>query len=152
MPGGYWISIAFFSILFMAAITSSVSLVEAVTAWLMEEFRMTRRRGLALTTATVFVLGSLCAVSQMEGSRLRVFGMDIFDLFDKTSSTVLMPVGAMLIVLFAGWVMDGRMLRGQLTSGGRFGRRLYGPLRFMIKYVCAVVIALLFLNQIGLIG
>jgi NSS family neurotransmitter:Na+ symporter len=63
-----------------------------------------------------------------------------------------MPVGALLIVLFAGWVMDGAMLREQLTSGGRFGRRIFPFLRFMIKYVCAVVIALLFLNQIGLIG
>jgi hypothetical protein len=48
--------------------------------------------------------------------------------------------------------MDGALLRDQLTSGGRFGRRIFGPLRFMIKYVCAVVIALLFLNQIGLVG
>jgi NSS family neurotransmitter:Na+ symporter len=152
MPGGYWISIAFFSILFMAAITSSVSLVEAIVAWLMEEFGMSRRRGLVWATGSVFVLGALCAISQVEGSCLRVGGMNIFDLFDKTSSTVLMPLGAMLIVIFAGWVMDGRMLREQLTSDGRFGRRLFGPLRFMIKYVCAVVIALLFLNQIGLIG
>jgi NSS family neurotransmitter:Na+ symporter len=152
MPGGYWISIAFFSILFMAAITSSVSLVEAIVAWLMEEFGMSRRRGLVVATGSVFVLGSLCALSQVEGSGLRVLGMDIFDLFDKTSSTVLMPVGALLIVLFAGWVFDGAALRGQLTSGGRFVGRLFPALRFMIKYVCAVVIALLFLNQIGLVG
>ena len=151
MPGGYWISIAFFAILFMAAITSSVSLVEAIVAWLMEEFRMSRRRALALATGTIFVLGSLCAVSQIEGSGLRVLGMDIFDLFDRASSTVLMPIGALLIVLFAGWVMDGKMLRNQLTSDGAFARGLFPPLRFMIKYLCAVVIALLFLNQIGLL-
>ncbi len=151
MPGGYWISIAFFAILFMAAITSSVSLVEAIVAWLMEEFRMSRRRALALATGTIFVLGSLCAVSQIEGSGLRVLGMDIFDLFDRASSTVLMPIGAMLIVLFAGWVMDAKSLRGQLTSDGAFARGLFPPLRFMIKYLCAVVIALLFLNQIGLL-
>ncbi len=124
MPGGYWVSIAFFSILFMAAITSSVSLMEAIVAWLMEEFRMSRRRALAMATGTVFALGTLCAVSQVEGSRLRVLGMDIFDLFDKTSSTVLMPLGALLIVVFAGWVMDGAMLRGQLTSMGHSSKRL----------------------------
>ncbi len=151
IPGGYWVSIAFFSILFMAAITSSVSLVEAIVAWLMEEFRMTRRRALALATGTIFLLGTLCAVSQVEGSSIRVGGMDIFDLFDRASSTVLMPIGAVLIVLFAGWVVDGKTLRGQLTSGGKFARRLFPPLRFMIKYVCAVVIALLFLDQIGLL-
>jgi NSS family neurotransmitter:Na+ symporter len=151
MPGGYWISIAFFAILFMAAITSSVSLVEAIVAWLSEEFRMSRRRALALATGTVFALGALCAVSQMEGSRLRVWGMDIFDLFDRASSTVLMPLGAFLIVIFAGWVVDKAMLRAELTSDGHFARRLFVPLRFMIKWVCPVVIALLFLNQIGLI-
>ncbi len=152
MPGGYWVSIAFFAILFMAAITSSVSLVEAIVAWLSEEFRMTRRRALAIATGTIFLLGSLCALSQIEGSGLRVLGMDIFDLFDHTSSTVLMPLGALSIVLFAGWVMDRGMLKAQLTSDGQNAQRLFGPLRFMIKYVCAVVIALLFLNQIGLIG
>jgi NSS family neurotransmitter:Na+ symporter len=151
MPGGYWISIAFFAILFMAAITSSVSLVEAIVVWLVEEFRMTRRRALALATGTIFLLGSLCAVSQVEGSSLRVWGMDIFDLFDKTSSTVLMPLGALLIVLFTGWVFDRAMLRTQLTSDGRYARRLWPFLRFMIRYVCPVVIVLLFLNQIGLI-
>lgn len=151
MPGGYWISIAFFAILFMAAITSSVSLVEAIVVWLKEEFRMTRRRALAMTTGTVFLLGSLCALSQVDGSRLIVGGMNIFDLFDKTSSSVLMPLGALLIVLFAGWVMDKAMLRTQLTSGESYARRLFGPLRLMIKWVCPVVIALLFLNQIGLI-
>ncbi len=151
MPGGYYISIAFFSILFMAAITSSVSLVEAVTVWLMEEFRLTRKKAIGLTTGTVFLLGTLCALSQVEGSRLRVGGLDIFDLFDRTSSTVLMPIGALLIVLFAGWVMDRTMLRAQLTGGGKYARGLWPLLRFMIRYVCPVVIALLFLNQIGLI-
>lgn len=151
IPGGYYVSIAFFSILFMAAITSSVSLVEAIVAWLMEEFRMSRPRALALATGTIFLLGTLCAVSQVEGSSLRVLGMDIFDLFDRASSTVLMPVGAVLIVLFAGWVVDGSTLRGQLTSGGKVARKLFPPLRFMIRYVCAVVIALLFLDQIGLL-
>jgi NSS family neurotransmitter:Na+ symporter len=151
MPGGYFVSIVFFAVLFCAAITSSVSLVEAIVVWLSEEFRMKRRRALALTTATVFVLGSLCALSQVEGSSLRVAGLNLFDLFDKTSSTVFMPLGALLIVLFAGWVMDKAMLRAELTSEGRFARRLFPPLRFMIKWVCPVVIALLFLNQIGLI-
>jgi NSS family neurotransmitter:Na+ symporter len=151
MPGGYVISIAFFSILFMAAITSSVSLVEAIVAWLTEEFRMTRKKAISLATGTIFLLGTLCALSQVEGSRLRVGGLDIFDLFDKTSSTVLMPLGALLIVLFTGWVFDRAMLRTQLTSDGRYGRRLWPFLRFMIRYVCPVVIALLFLNQIGLI-
>ncbi len=151
IPGGYYVSIIFFSILFMAAITSSVSLVEAIVVWLMEEFRMTRRRALLLATCTIFALGSLCALSQVEGSSLTVWGLNIFDLFDKTSSTVLMPLGALLIVLFAGWVMDGDMLKRQLTGGGLFARRLLPFLHFMIKYVCAVVIAILFLNQIGLI-
>ena len=151
MPGGYWISIVFFSILFMAAITSSVSLIEAIVVWLSEEFHMTRRRAIVLCTATVAVLGSLCALSQIEGSPLTVGGLNIFDLFDKTSSMVLMPFGALLIVLFTGWVMPESALRDQLTSGGRFNRRLYLPLRFMIRWVGCVVIALLFLNQIGLL-
>jgi NSS family neurotransmitter:Na+ symporter len=54
-------------------------------------------------------------------------------------------------VIFAGWVVDKATLRAELTSDGHFARRLFVPLRFMIKWVCPVVIALLFLNQIGLL-
>ncbi len=151
MPGGYWIAIVFFSILFMAAITSSVSLVEAITVWLVEELHMRRRRALTLATGTIFLLGSLCAVSQISGSGLRVGGLDIFDLFDRASSTVMMPLGALLIVVFAGWTMDRAVLRRQLAGSGRFAQVVWPALRFMIKWVCPVVIALLFLNQIGLI-
>lgn len=151
MPGGYYISIVFFAILFMAAITSSVSLIEAIVVWLKEEFHMSRRRALALATGTVLLLGTLCALSQVEGSPLTVGGLNIFDLFDRVSSTVLMPLGALLIVLFAGWVMDSTMLKGQLTSDGKYARRILPPLHFMIKWVCPVVIVLLFLNQTGLI-
>ena len=95
--------------------------------------------------------GSLCALSMMPGSKLSVAGMNLFDLCDQLSSNVLMPLGGLLIVLFTGWVFSPVKFRNEFTSNLQYGVKIFPLIRFLIKFVIPVVIAILFLNRIGLL-
>ena len=151
MTGGYIISIVFFTLLFLAAITSSISLLEVVVAYLSEEMRISRTKAIACTACTVAVTGTLSALSMMPGSSLTVGGQNLFDLCDNLSSNVLMPLGGLLIVLFTGWVFKPARFRKELTGDFRYGERLFPFVRFMVRFVIPVVIAILFLNRIHFI-
>ena len=151
MSGGYVISVVFFVLLFLAAITSSVSLLEVIIAYLSEEMRITRSKAIVCTACTVAATGSLSALSMMPGSKLSVAGMNLFDLCDQLSSNMLMPLGGLLIVLFTGWVFSPVKFRNEFTSNLQYGVKIFPLIRFLIKFVIPVVIAILFLNRIGLL-
>ncbi|MEG0499576.1 MAG: sodium-dependent transporter [Rikenellaceae bacterium] len=151
MPGGYVISIVFFFLLFMAAITSSVSMVEVITAYLKEEFKIKRHWGIFITACIALCTGTLSALSQVEGSRLKIFGMNFFDFFDNLSATYLLPIGGFLTVIFVGWFLNKDIFKKEVTSDGRYEVRAMPVLRFLIKFVSPVVILLLLFNLMGLI-
>lgn len=151
MPGGYFISIVFFFLLFMAAITSSVSMVEVITAYMKEEFKIKRRWGIFITACIALCTGTLSALSQVEGSRLKIFGMNFFDFFDNLSATYLLPIGGFLTVIFVGWFLNKDVFKKEVTSNGRYEAKALPIIRFLIKFVAPVVIILLFLNLMGLI-
>ena len=151
MTGGYIISVVFFFLLFVAAITSSISLLEVIVLYMTEELRLSRKRAIFYTASAITVTGSLCALSMMPGSKLSVAGMNLFDLCDQLSSNVLMPLGGLLIVLFTGWVFSPVKFRNEFTSNLQYGVKIFPLIRFLIKFVIPVVIAILFLNRIGLL-
>lgn len=151
MPGGYFISIVFFFLLFMAAITSSVSMVEVITAYMKEEFKIKRRWGIFITACIALCTGTLSALSQVEGSHLKIFGMNFFDFFDNLSATYLLPIGGFLTVIFVGWFLNKDIFKKEVTSNGRYEAKALPVIRFLIKFVAPVVIILLFLNLMGVI-
>ncbi len=150
MTGGYFISIIFFTLLFLAAITSSISLFEVSTAYFSEEMRLGRRKAVLLVGGTTIITSTLCALSQMPGSKLTILGHNLFDTFDSLSSNIMMPLGGLLIVLFTGWVLSPSKFKNELTNQQTCGLRLFPIVRFLIRFVIPVVILLLFLNLIGL--
>lgn len=151
MAGGYLLSVVFFFLLFLAAITSSVSLMEVIVSYFSEEFPVGRKRATIYTGAMVAVTGSLCALSMIPGSRLTVGGMNLFDLCDMLSSNIMMPLGGLLIVLFTGWVLSPAKLRRELTGGMRYGTGIYPFVRLLIRYLIPVVILILFLDKTGVL-
>ncbi len=151
MTGGQVLSLLFFVLLLAAAITSSMSLLEVVVAYVSEEFRLRRRTATVIASLGVLAMATLCLVSQMPGSPLEVAGMNVFDLLDHVTSTYMIPIGGLLIVIFAGWVMNRTLFRQEMTNDGTYGTGLYGLVRAMVKFIIPVVITILFLNQLGLI-
>ena len=139
MAGGYFFAIAFFVLLLIAALTSSVSLLEVVVAYITEELHLKRKKATILGAVLVTVLGVFCVVYPV-----------LFSSFDKTTSNILLPLSGILISVFVGWFLSKNQVREELEShGGKF--RLMKVLMIILKVFAPIAIAFVFLNKIGLI-
>lgn len=139
----------FYFLLFVAALTSAISLHEVATAYVTEEFDMTRKKGAALVTATVLILGTMCSLSFGPLSGLTLFDRSIFSLFDDFSGRILLPLGGMLISIFAGWVLDRKLYRDELSNQGDLKTPYFKMLVFSLRYIAPLAIGLVFLDQLG---
>ena len=106
LPLGSIVAILFFFILFIAAITSSISLLEVAVAYIKEEFKISRAVATGVSLAIVTALGALCSLSQGVLADVKISGWNFFDFFDKISANIFMPLGGFLIVIFVGWRMS----------------------------------------------
>ncbi len=111
MPGGVVFGPLFFLLLAIAALTSSVSLLEVVTAYFVDELGM-RRRGVTIVSgALAFVLCIPSSLSLGAWSGYTLFGMGFLDLMDFLATNLMLPIGGLAIAVFAGWVVPDRMVR-----------------------------------------
>jgi NSS family neurotransmitter:Na+ symporter len=153
MPFGQVISFVFFVILLVAAITSSISLLEVVVAYFVEELKMSRRVATLITFSVIGLFGVLCSLSLGELKEITLFGKNMFDLFDYTTSNIMLPAGGLLIVLFVGWKMKQEDVQDELFNSGKipFKKRLFKGIIIGIKFLAPIAIAFILLNGIGLI-
>lgn len=152
MSGGAVWSTLFFLLLFLASLTSTISMAEITIAYFEEEFGMSRKTATALSIGIAMTLGMLCALSFGALDGIKIFGMTLFDLFDYTSSNILLPVGGMIISVFVGWVLDRSVVKGELTAGG--GRITAMGVRcvvFCLRWLAPVCIGLVFLYGLGVV-
>ena len=152
MPAGGFVAIVFFISLLVAALTSSISMLEVAVAYLVEEKNFSRKGACITLFALCWVVGALCSLSFGPLSDLKITGRTIFDLFDHLSSNILMTLGSLLTVLFVGWRLKKTDIYDEFTNGGTLSRnvRIFGVLWFLIRYVCPLAIIIVFLS--GLFG
>lgn len=149
---GQILAILFFFVLFIAAITSSISLLEVVVAYLAEEFHISRRKSIAMTIGVVVILGTLCSLSQGVLSHIHIGGYNLFDACDKFTANILMTSGALLIVLYVGWSMKRVDFLDEITSGGmhKIPAFYLKLVMWSIKYLAPVVISVIMIRGIWL--
>lgn len=151
MPGGQFWSIAFFLLLAVAALTSSISMLECPIAILQEQLKMSRRKAVLIITLLAWVLGAGCCLSMNPDwyPWLSIGDLSLFDLFDKGTANFLMPLGGLLMSLFVGWRMNQKVLRDTLTNFGT-GSGWFVPLfLFVVRYFAPFCILLIFLSGLG---
>ena len=155
MPMGNIIGGAFFVLVFLAALTSSISLTEAIVSMFMDKFKLTRIKAVIIIYGITLVLGIPSALGYGIWSHITVLGMDFLSFFDYISNSVMMPILAMGTCLLAGWFMDLKDIEAEITKNGEVFKRR-SIFRMMIKYVAPVflVIILVFytLAQFGFIS
>lgn len=152
LPGGIVWSSLFFLLLFLASITSTVSMSEISITFFCEEKHMSRRKATILSSAISLTGGLLCALSFGPLKNFLIGGMTLFNLFDYLSSNIFLPVGGMICSLFAGWMIKKRMLKDEFTNGGVHRFRLLNILIIFLRWICPAAIFLILLNMIGVIG
>ena len=152
MPAGGFIAILFFVALLVAALTSSISMLEVAVAYLVEEKKFSRLAACMTLFAICWVVGALCSLSFGPLSDLKIAGRTIFDFFDNLSSNILMTLGSLLTVLFVGWRMKKTDVYDEFTNGGSHSTnaKIFGVLWFLIRFVCPLAIISIFIS--GLLG
>ncbi len=147
---GHLMALLFYLLLSVAALTSLISLHEVCTAFIHEEFHLSRARAATVVTVLCSIIGVFCSLS-FYNADLSLFGMSLFDLFDFTTGQIFLPLGGFLTCLFVGWYVPRHIVVAELTNDGTLRGRFIGLFLFCVRYVCPVGILLVFLNQMGLV-
>lgn len=147
MTGGTIFGALFFLLLFIAALTSVVSIFEVIIAYVTEELKVNRRKAMGLTTLAVIVISTFCALSQTPDSALVFNGHTLFDWMDLLSANVLLPIGGLLIMIFLGFIMKKSDLEDELQQGSKSIKNTMVYLT-VTKFVAPVAIAIVFLTGI----
>ncbi len=149
---GYAISVLFYILLSMAALTSLMSLHEVSTAFLQEEMGTTRKRAALGVTIGCIIIGTVCSLSLGAWSHIRVWGMTIFDTFDFVTGQLFLPIVGFLTCIFIGWFVPHKIVHDEFTNMGTLRNgTLFHFYIFLVKYVCPVFILFIFLHQFGLL-
>lgn len=151
MPFGAFFETLFFLLIGIAAITSTISLMEVVVAFVTEQFKMERKKATVLIAGALFLLSipSNLACGPMSGTTI-FFGYNFFDFLDKLTANIFLPLGGILICIFTAkaWGIENAIK--EITSDGLYEFRWTGLFTFAIKFLAPVSIFLIFLNKLGL--
>lgn len=146
----YIVSILFYLLLVVAALTSTISMHEVVTAYLSEEFNLSRHKAALMVTAACSTIGIFCSLSFGPLNGIQLFGMSIFDLFDYISSNIFLPVGGMFIAIFTGWYLDKQIVKNEISNNGTLRIHYLKLVIFVLRYIAPIAIAIILLNQLGI--
>ena len=144
-------STIFFLLLALAALTSTISIHEVVTAYISEQWNVRRNRAAWLSTGAMLVLGIVCSLSFSVLSDWTIGGRSIFDFFDYLTANFMLPIGGIFTCLFVGWKIDKTLLKNEITNYGtaRFiGIKTYV---FLLRWIAPTCILLVLLNQLGIV-
>ncbi|MGM0567535.1 MAG: sodium-dependent transporter [Bacteroidota bacterium] len=151
MPAGHFFAILFFVLLLIAALTSSISVLEVVVAYATEQLGWHRRKATLIAALTIAVVGVLCTMSQGPWDYLSAYDKNVFDWLDWISANLLLPLGGFLIVIFAGWFLSKKQVKDEITNQGTTSAVLFGAYLFIIRFIAPIAIGLVFLFGLGLL-
>ena len=146
MAGGYFFCIIFFVLLAVAALTSTISLLEVIVAYLVEEVRVTRRWATVIASLACMAVGVFASLSLKDNSVFHIGGKSFFDCLDFLSANILLPVGALLIVIFVGWIMGKSEFFKEITNEGHLKLSVKSLIYFIIKFLAPLAIAVIFIT------
>lgn len=145
------LAVSFYVLLALAALTSTISLHEVVTAYLHEEYKMTRRKAAWIVTILCSILGIISSLSLGDWKEYTIFGLTFFDFFDFVTAKFMMPIGGMLIAIFVGWKLDKHIVWEEISNQGMLKPIIYKFLIILLKYFSPIAIVLIFINELGLL-
>lgn len=144
IPLGMLWSTIFFLLLTFAALTSTISLLEVIVAYLVEETGLSRFFAALLSGLGIFIVAVPAALSQGVLADILIWGLDIFDFLDFTASNIMLPLAGLFLVIFVGWVWKSKNAVKVIREGAFFS--LAPAWSLLIRFVVPVAIAYIFFN------
>lgn len=137
---------AFFLLVFFAASTSAVSLLETVVSIYCDAFKMSRSRGLLLATIISLLLACPASLGFGPWESVTFLGMQILDFMDFISNSVLMPIAAFLTCVFVGWIIKTQIVEDEVSQSSPFvSRKAY---RVMVKYIAPILMVVILVSSV----
>ncbi len=147
IPGGLLFGTIFFVLLFFAALTSSIGMMEPPVSWLRDSFGLSRRKAALIAGGTAFVLSLLAALSFNVLADIRILGnfavfadKTVFEFFVYLVTQVLMPAGGILVAIFAGWIVKRQFSADELYGGRE--PMMYKAWLFIVRFVAPILLAM----------
>ncbi|MFA5138773.1 MAG: sodium-dependent transporter [Elusimicrobiota bacterium] len=148
MPGGMLFAVIFFSLLLFAALTSSISMLEVVTAYLMDTWGWSRAKATWIPGLVIFLCGVPSALSGGVLSGWHVLGQrNFFDSMDYLVSNWMLTLGGLFMCIFVGFRMSPETVRREFGENTPF-TRLFVPWLYVIRYLCPVMVAAILIYNI----
>lgn len=153
IPFGNILIIFFFILSAIAATTATISMIEVPVAYFSEEKGMKRTNAVLLTISVMFLIGILAALSADKGSLLgnvKILGYRFFDLFDKLSSNIMMPIGGFLTAIFVGYFIKKEDIRSEITNNGTLENTgLFNVFYIVVRYVTPILLVIVFISGLA---
>ena len=147
MTGGWLFGVLFFVMLVIAALTSSIALIEPAVAWLIESQKLTRDQACVRAGLVAWALGFVTVFSFNRWADIRFFGHTLFELIDGLTANIMLPAGGLAIAIFAGWIMKQAHTEQELDLPGE----QYKVWKVLISYVAPAGVFLIFLHVVGVL-
>ncbi len=151
IPFGNLFALVFFILLAIAALTSTISVLEVIVAFLVEEIKMARKKATIIAASSVSVLGLLTVASMGKLSGLTLFGKNIFGILEYLTANIMLPIGGLFIVLFIGWFHKKSLTKLEMTNNGTIRSRYFPVYIFLVRWIAPVAITAVFLYSLGII-
>jgi NSS family neurotransmitter:Na+ symporter len=150
MPLGILFVVIFFILTAIAATGAMLSLLEVPVAFMNERLGLSRRAATLVTLLGLAIVGSGAALSSSTLANVKLFGKTFFDLFDYTSSNLLLPLGGLCICLFTAWVFGSKAIEASLSNSGRLSNQtVIRAIIFLVRFVAPILVVLVLLNGFG---
>lgn len=148
---GYVIGILFYALLVFAALTSTISMHEIGTAFFHEELKLHRQQATWILTIVCMVIAVFCSLSVGAYSELQLFGMSLMDFCDFLTAQLMLPTGAFLTSIMAGWFVRQQVMHDEFTNGGVLKESFFKAWLFSVRFIVPLCILLIFLHQFGIV-
>ena len=130
-------SAMFFLLIALAALTSTITFHEVLTEYFLDRFSLSRRVSATIATGISVIAAVLCLQWQA-----------VFDFFDMFTADVLMPLGGLLTCIFAGWYLDKKIFRKEISNDGTLRAPLFGVLAFLLRWITPLLIGVVFVYNL----
>ena len=144
MAGGGILATLFFLLLSLAAISSTISMHEAVTSYFVEKRGMSRKGGAWVVTCIAMALATVASLSLGDWSDFTIADMNFFSLLDSFTAIIMLPLLGILTAIFVGWLWKKQDMKAELTAEGGIDKKTYPIVRFLLRYVCPVLVSIVF--------
>jgi len=152
MPFGNVFMVLFFILAGIAATGAMLSLLEVPVAFINEKLNISRPVATVATVVLLAVIGSTAALSNSTLAEVKLFGLTFFDLFDYTTSNILLPVGGLLIAIFVGWVWGKEKITDALTNAGVLKNEwVVNGFYVIVKFVTPLLLILVLLRGLAIL-